>query len=164
MIPCPRCNHAGRAVALTTVEAHTVAPLWARVRGRLRWLFCTDRRCSVGYFTPDDDVITLTEMHTTPFPKSDALKRRVCFCFDHTVGAVLADVTADGVSKIRAAIMEACGRGLDDCTRKNPEGRCCLGNVALLLRSNEDGSKLCCSRQPSEASSLLPASMTGEQR
>ncbi len=120
----------------------------------------------MGYFASDDHVITLAEMRTTPFPKSDASERQVCFCFHHTAAAVLADVTPDGVSNIRAAIVDACGRGLDECERKNPEGRCCLGNIARLLRQNDDTSRAptCCSKDvPSETAARV-ASGRGERR
>jgi len=120
----------------------------------------------VGYFAPDDQVITLAEMRTTPYPKSDASGRKVCFCFDHTVESVLVDVTPSGTSNIKAAIMEACGRGQDDCERMNPEGRCCLGNIARLLKRNGGVSDAptCCSKGAPPETTTLSASTSGERR
>ena len=73
--------------------------------------------------------------HALPFPKCEDPDRLVCFCFVHAVRDITADVLAHGESRIQASITEACRRGADDCKRKNPEGRCCLGNVAAVIRA-----------------------------
>lgn len=74
--------------------------------------------------------------------KDDAPERLVCYCFGHSVAAVLEASAPDGSNRILDEIMDACGRGLDRCEEMNPQGRCCLGNVRALLRTGR--SPDCC--------------------
>jgi len=78
----------------------------------------------------DDEVFLLDEANAVPFHKSPDRSRLVCFCFEHSVAEVEADVIANGTSTIQAAIKAGCQAGHDDCERKNPQGRCCLGTSA----------------------------------
>jgi hypothetical protein len=105
------------------------------------WQFCRTPTCEVGYYaSPDVAPITLDAMRTTPFLKSDEPGRLVCFCFEHTARDIIEDARAHPESTIKVAITEACRSGADDCERKNPEGRCCLGNVAAVIRDARAGS------------------------
>lgn len=167
MTSCPQCGGSGRKVAKVTVEAHTLEARRPPLNGIDGWRFCRTSSCAVGYFGGESDPILLSAMGTVPFPKSDSPERFVCFCFEHTVAAVAEDVRSNPESTIKAAITEACRSGLDDCALKNPEGVCCLGNVATVIRRDADqvsatpeapctseGQGSCC---PSEVRSSQPA-------
>ena len=99
------------------------------------WRFCRTASCAVGYYGTDcKTVVDLDALETTPYPKSDDPNRLVCFCFGHTVAAVIDDVRKNEAPTLQASITDACRRGLDECEEKNPEGRCCLANVAAVIR------------------------------
>lgn len=140
MTLCPNCGESGRGVSAVTVQAHTLAERRASLEALVGWRGCRSPSCDVGYFRDHGEPILLAEMASVPFLKSHSPDRLVCFCFEHTVAAVAEDMRTHGESTIKAAITKACGGGLDDCERKNPEGRCCLGNVAAVVRAvnNDD--------------------------
>ena len=142
MTACPQCGAAGRKVSQLTVEHHARADQRATGSPRDGWRFCPASTCTVGYFVSADVTPILVDaMRTVPFAKSQEPCRLVCFCFEHTARAIAEEVLAGGESIIKAAIAEACRKGADDCERKNPEGRCCLGHVAAVIREvdREDG-------------------------
>lgn len=135
MTACPQCGAGGRKVSGLTVEHHARADQLATGSPRDGWRCCRTPTCPVGYFaSPEDTPILVEAMRTVPFPKSEDPSRLVCFCFEHSARAITEDVLAGGESSIKAAITEACRKGSDDCERKNPEGRCCLGHVAAVIR------------------------------
>ncbi|MEZ4266634.1 MAG: cation transporter [Myxococcota bacterium] len=82
------------------------------------------------------DLVRLDDALAVPFHKSADPQRLVCFCFDHSVADLEADARAHGTSTIQASIAAACKAELDDCERKNPQGRCCLGNVGGVVKSS----------------------------
>ena len=132
MNACPRCGERARKVAAFTVAGHISPTRLGNRADRLGWWLCSSRQCDVVYF--DDDVtISRADVTALPFDKSDAPQRLVCFCFGHSVASVIADLGIHGTSTIRASIKAACRAGRDDCERRNPQGRCCLGNVGKVI-------------------------------
>lgn len=140
MKECPKCGEGGRKVSSVTVEAHTVEGRRRSLDDLDGWRFCRTSSCDVGYFDAGRQRVLVDQMTTVPFQKSDSPERLVCFCFGHTVAAVAQDAVINGESAIKAAITEACRSGLDACALKNPEGVCCLGNVAAVTRDMGQGS------------------------
>lgn len=133
---CPSCGESGRKVGTVTVDAQVEQkgnPSLASVK---EWRFCRTAVCSAAYFSVDNaQVIPFSQLKSLPFPKSLDPDRRVCFCFGHTVADVLANPA------LKSAIVQACRAGQDDCQRLNPEGLCCLGNVASVIGA---GGSSCC--------------------
>jgi len=101
---------------------------------RSGWRLCSTAMCEVGYFQGRETVL-LDGMLALPFHKRDDPARLVCFCFEHSVAEVEADLREHGKSTIAASIRAACKAKRDACTRKNPQGRCCLGNIAEVVRA-----------------------------
>ena len=130
---CPRCEAKGRAIEPVTLEAQVLPERLALLAEHDGWRLCTSADCEVVYFRGDTEVV-LGETRAVPFHKSEAPERLVCFCFEHTVAELEADVVANGTSTIQASIKAACKAGQDDCERKNPQGRCCLGNVGKVVK------------------------------
>ncbi|MBT9555537.1 MAG: cation transporter [Myxococcales bacterium] len=129
---CPECGEVGRTVNAATIVAQVrLDPVPATVEPGT-WRVCRSPRCRVVYFH-GTQVLSRGATLVTPFHKSSDPDRLVCFCFRYTARAVLDDHAAHGRSTIAADIRSRCGRGEQDCIRKNPEGRCCLGNVGALL-------------------------------
>lgn len=118
-----------------TVEHNVLADALSALGGRDGWQICLGGAdCRVGYFR-DADVVLLEQMRVTPFHKARGPERTVCFCFGHSEGDIRDDVRRNGRSTIRESIADACRHGRDDCERSNPEGRCCLGNVARMIET-----------------------------
>jgi hypothetical protein len=58
----------------------------------------------------------------------------VCYCFQHTVGSIRAEIIQTGVSTVIDQIMAGIQAGQCACDIRNPQGSCCLGNVRRLVR------------------------------
>lgn len=156
MSPCPRCETEGRAIGPVTIEAQVLPERLARLTEHEGWRLCTSESCDVVYFL-DGAVVVLGETRGLPFHKSDDPNRLACFCFEHTVAELEADVASNGTSTIQASIKAACKAGRDDCERKNPQGRCCLGNVGQVVKravphdTSRGSGASCCGAETPEA-------------
>lgn len=133
MTPCPRCEAKGRPIESVTLEAQVGPDRIAQLAEHKGWGLCTSDSCEVVCFR-DNEVVVLGETRGVPFHKSEDPQRLVCFCFEHSVAELEADVAANGTSTIQASIKAECKAGRDDCQRKNPQGRCCLGNVGQVVK------------------------------
>ncbi len=133
MNTCPKCEQKGRAIEAATLDAQVVPKRLEKIHDHDDWKMCTTDSCDVVYFS-GEDMVVMGDTIAIPFHKSEDPDRFVCFCFEHSVAEVEADVQAHGESEIRAAIKAACKEGRDDCKRKNPQGRCCLGNIGAVIK------------------------------
>lgn len=125
LVDCPRCGTRGRIVGDQTLDALLVAP---EQRATGAWRFCRKADCSVVYFNDDGAELEANALSVRVGQKEDKADRPICFCFGHSAE----DLRARPV--IREEIKTACRRGEDRCAETNPQGSCCLGNVAAVLR------------------------------
>lgn len=145
MKACPTCGERGGSVKPITIEAQATSPRREAIDGYEGWRLCMSSSCNVVYFR-EQETIESDETRAIPFHKSADPKRLVCFCFEHSVEDIEADVRQLGRSTIQESITAACKTGSDDCERKNPQGRCCLGNVGQVLKrvGVELSDRACC--------------------
>jgi copper chaperone CopZ len=168
---CPRCEAKGRAIDPVTLKAQVLPDRLAGLPVHDEWRLCTSEGCEVVYFRGNKELV-LGETRAVPFHKREDPKRLVCFCFEHSVAELEADVAANGMSTIQASIKAACTAGQDDCKRKNPQGRCCLGNVGHVVKRATpvatDGTQAtgCCGAEagaePAEACCAPKAAVSAE--
>lgn len=131
---CPSCGEKGRAVSALTVTSQLTENAKARLGASAEgFSFCRTGDCEVGYFGfqtfPTRDVSALI------FQKSNDPARLVCYCFNHSVGAIEEEIQKTENSTVLASIRESCKKGLDECEKNNPQGSCCLGNVAGVVKA-----------------------------
>ncbi|MGB1015431.1 MAG: hypothetical protein ACPG4T_14945, partial [Nannocystaceae bacterium] len=147
---CPRCESNGRSIKPVTLQAQVVPARLDQLAEHNGWRLCTSESCEVVYFR-DDQVVVLGETRGVPFHKSEDPERLVCFCFEHSVADIKVDVAENEASTIQASIKAECKAGRDDCERKNPQGRCCLGNVGQAVkRAAPDDGAGCCGDKAAE--------------
>ncbi|MBI4613738.1 MAG: copper ion binding protein [Planctomycetes bacterium] len=126
--------------------------------------FCAEPSCDVAYFHPESGArIARSEVRVRIGQKETEAPRPVCYCFEHTVEEVEAEVLATGTSKVADDITEKCREGLDRCEETNPQGSCCLGNVRRAVKEAQArhagdpaivaaaDTECCCSVAPGEA-------------
>jgi hypothetical protein len=129
---CPRCGKLGKRVDSITVKS--------LYRGSLEDLpvasfrFCETENCPVVYYT-EGFILTEENIKERVYQKH----RRdpdvyICYCFQHKVGDILGDLQNNGISDIPDRIKEGVKLGKCACEIKNPQGRCCLGNVLELIK------------------------------
>lgn len=156
--PCPSCGIQGHRIDAITATAMLGDPALATAPLR----FCATEGCDVVYYGDGHPASFRTrDLSVTVFQKSADPCRLVCYCFGHSVESLEREVATRGASEVPELIAQQCKAGLDDCKRKNPQGRCCLVNVRDVLRAvgslrgpvSDREATCCASRSTSAASS-----------
>ncbi len=96
----------------------------------------------------EHEVMIVVCADEAPFQMVNPEQSQICFCFGYTEADIVEDYRSHGHSMIQRSIRDACRQGLSDCERLNPQGRCCLGDIAILLKNLSqagDASQGCCS-------------------
>ena len=130
---CPVCGERGRAVSALTVESLLTEDAISRLRFPGGFSFCRTENCDVSYFGAE--TLRTADVRVPIFQKSTDRVRPVCYCFNHSVESIEKEVEQTGTSTVPASIREKCKKGLDECEKNNPQGSCCLGNVARVVKS-----------------------------
>ncbi len=130
--PCPVCGNAGRRVAALTLDNHLPERLRTSIGDDAA--FCLNPECKVVYCNPKGLVVKQGETLAAVTIKDAGDDVRVCYCLDISRGDVRADLVRQGKTDIPEQIKKGIAEGRCDCERKNPQGACCLGNVAAEIK------------------------------
>lgn len=133
--PCPICGNAGRKVTALTLDNHVPGLLRAKIGDDVT--FCLNPACDVVYCNPSGVVVRRGETILPVTIKDGGDDVNVCYCFDFRRRDLRADLEARGKTDIPAQIRKGIAEGRCDCERKNPQGACCLGNVAAAIKKIE---------------------------
>lgn len=135
---CSCCGQKGKRVSSITVAALVLGPLKSEVREG-DYILCLNPGCAQVYTGSDG---------ARSFVKSDLAVRvgykeqdgphLVCYCFDHSVEEVEAELRASGRTTIPERIKAEVKAGRCACDVKNPQGTCCLGNVNRAMKEAQD--------------------------
>lgn len=126
--PCPVCGDAGRKVSAVTLNGHLPGPLRAAFGDEAT--FCLNPTCGVVYCNPAG-MIARKEQTVLPVTiKDEGDDVPVCYCFGFTRSDL-----REGQTAIPDLIRKGIDEGRCDCERMNPQGACCLGNVARAIRN-----------------------------
>jgi len=110
-----------------TLDALLTAPAQRAPGG---WRFCRNPMCAAVYFHGQDGAILGKDALSVRVGQKDrAADRPICYCFDHSAEELVQRPS------IADDIKAACRRGEDRCAQTNPQGSCCLGNVAAVLKT-----------------------------
>ena len=97
------------------------------------WRACLSSACPVAYYGANT-TISVAEVSATVHHKSLSSDPLVCFCFGYRRSDLeRSKRSADSVNPVVREIRSRCRQGLGECQTKNPEGRCCLRNIAQIL-------------------------------
>ncbi|GAB6172416.1 hypothetical protein JCM15765_18940 [Paradesulfitobacterium aromaticivorans] len=96
---------------------------------------CTNKTCSVVYFSEKQEVFETKDMKVEVYTKSDNEDCPVCYCFGWTKKRVQQELAETGKSTALEEITAHTKAGRCGCEVNNPEGSCCIGNVKRLLES-----------------------------
>lgn len=135
-IPCPTCGKTGKTVTRLTLEALLKSEHRPAIPVQQEeFCFCPTPTCEVVYFLPGnalfrkDDLsvqVGLKEPHDPTAP--------VCYCFGWTPQKIQAELETTGRSTVIDQIKVQVKAGYCDCEATNPQGSCCLGNVAKAVQ------------------------------
>jgi len=130
--PCPVCGNAGRKVTPLTLDHHVPRPQRAQLGNDAT--FCLNPDCDVVYCAPSGFVVRRGETLWPATIKDSGDDVLACYCFEHKRGDIRRDLKSKGSTDIPERIKQGIKDGRCDCERKNPQGACCLGNVAAEIR------------------------------
>jgi hypothetical protein len=130
---CPRCGRAGQPVDRITVKAMLRPPALMRLSAP-EHRFCPTQNCPVVYFGLEQ-VFDRGDVVVPVFQKEPAGDRTVCYCFAIREGDIRRELVDLGRSTAGDRIRALVKAGRCACEVKNPQGSCCLGNVAAATRA-----------------------------
>ncbi|OFV85732.1 MAG: hypothetical protein A2V74_10655 [Acidobacteria bacterium RBG_16_70_10] len=130
---CPECGRSGREVERITVKAMLRPQALARLSAP-EHRFCATASCPVVYFGRGE-VFRRADVLVPVFQKEPSGNRTVCYCFAVTEEDVRREVGASGRATSADRITELVKAGRCACEVRNPQGSCCLGNIALVAKS-----------------------------
>jgi hypothetical protein len=130
---CPACGKPGRLVERITVKAMLRPEALMRLSAP-EHRFCATPECPVVYFGTDE-VFDREEIGVPVFQKEPAGDRPVCYCFGVGEGDLRQELVETGQSTASDRISALVRAERCACEVKNPQGSCCLGNVAAATKA-----------------------------
>lgn len=125
---CPGCDAKGRPVDRITLKALLRPEALARMSpGAYR--FCGTPECSIVYFRPDS-TFERGDLAVPVFQKERPGTRTVCYCLVITEVDIARELTERGRSSAAERVTQLVKDERCACEVRNPQGTCCLGNVA----------------------------------
>ncbi|PIQ84621.1 MAG: hypothetical protein COV75_01290 [Candidatus Omnitrophica bacterium CG11_big_fil_rev_8_21_14_0_20_63_9] len=132
---CPACGTLGKPVKRITLGALLKPEARSRIPLQEEFCFCRMATCEIVYFREGE----------APFRKDDlgvrvGLKEPqdptvpVCYCFGWTPQKIRAEIEATGQSTAIEQIKAQVKASNCYCEVTNPQGSCCLGNVAKAVQ------------------------------
>lgn len=129
-LACPVCGKQARKVGKETLD-HQLERT-ARAKFGAEAGFCPNPACEVVYFG-GAAVVRKGETALAVTQKDPGDEVFVCYCFEHRRGDLRRDLIQKGTTDIPDRIKQGIKEGRCDCERRNPQGACCLGNVAAAI-------------------------------
>jgi hypothetical protein len=119
-------------VSALTLDNHIPAHL--RKGFEKKATFCPNPSCEVIYCDNAGKIIRKGETVLPVTVKDPGDDVYVCYCFEFKRSDLRRDLKEKGRTDIPDQIKKNVQEGRCDCERKNPQGACCLGNVANTIK------------------------------
>ncbi len=133
---CPACGLRGKDLDEITLKALLRGKALARC-SEGRHHFCATHSCPLVYFG-EHETFSRDDLTVPIFQKESKPKRPVCYCFDVSEADIQREIALTGRSTASQRIRALVNAGRCACEVKNPQGSCCLGNVAIVERADRE--------------------------
>jgi hypothetical protein len=130
---CPRCGEKGKPVSLATVGAMAKTEVEAAKLSAQEYKLCRNRDCPVVYYAGKAQ-LEKGDLRVLVNFKERNYEGPVCYCFNHTVASIRAEIASIGHSTAQAMITKEVKAGRCACEVKNPAGTCCLGDIVRAVQ------------------------------
>jgi Zinc binding domain len=130
---CPSCGRPGQPVEPITVKALLRPEALARLSAPAH-RFCPTPSCPAVYFG-EEETFRREDVAVAVFQKEPAGNRTVCYCFAVSEADLRREIDETGGSTAAGRITDHVRAGRCACEIKNPQGSCCLGNVAVAEKT-----------------------------
>lgn len=131
---CLRCGEKGKPVSLVTVGAMVKTDVEAAKLIAREYKLCRNPDCAVVYYFGGIQ-LEKSDLRVPVNFKEQNYEGPVCYCFNHTVASIRAEVQAKGHSTAQEMITQEIRAGRCACEVKNPAGACCLGDVIRAIQT-----------------------------
>ncbi len=131
---CASCGQKGREVDVLTVKSMLTPSALATLDISQRFRFCSHPACKVVYFGHTGQQFLIEDMSIPVFQKDTRPSVPVCYCFGWTRARIREELSSTGTSTAAASISAHIKAGRCACEVNNPQGACCLGNVASSVK------------------------------
>jgi len=125
----------GAAVEVRTL-LHQLRPDRAERLGRSEYRFCEAPDCDTVYFSTDG-VLTFGAADLrgrVGLKMLGSASAPVCYCFGFTAGNLATELGASGSAEVPRRIRALVKARMCACEVRNPSGRCCLGEIARIVK------------------------------
>lgn len=130
---CPQCGKPGRALDRITLKA-LLRPAALMRLSAPEHRFCPTPGCPVVYFGLAE-IFDKEEILVPVFQKEPPGARTVCYCFAITEPDIHRELVETGRSTASDRVTALVKAERCACEVKNPQGSCCLGNLAAATRA-----------------------------
>ncbi|MDP3723872.1 MAG: hypothetical protein Q8R91_10345 [Candidatus Omnitrophota bacterium] len=129
------CGQRGTSVARITLVALLRPEHHPQIPAQEACCFCRTPTCEVVYFAPGRVVFRKHDLSVRiGLKEPDDPAAPVCYCFGWTPEKIRAELAATGRSTVIDQIKAQVKTGNCSCEVTNPQGSCCLGNVAKAVQ------------------------------
>lgn len=132
---CPTCGQQGKTVTRLTLGALLKPERRQDIPVQDEFCFCKTPTCEVVYYLPStvlfgkDDLSVRVGLKEPTDPTAP-----VCYCFGWTPKRIRTELEETGNSTAIEHIKAQVKTGNCYCEVTNPQGSCCLGNVAKVVQ------------------------------
>lgn len=132
---CPACGEQGRAVTRITLGALLKPERRPQIPLQDEFCFCKTPTCEVVYFLPGNPLFRKGDVSVQVGLKEPGNPvASVCYCFGWTPQRIREELEMTGRSTTIDQIKAQVKAGNCYCEVTNPQGSCCLGNVAKAVQ------------------------------
>ncbi len=132
---CPECGALGKPVVRITLGALLKPEARVRIPRQEEFCFCRTATCEVVYFREGEALFRKDDLGVrVGLKEPQDPTAPVCYCFGWTPQKIRAEIEAAGQSTAIEQIKAQVKIGNCYCEVSNPQGSCCLGNVAKAVQ------------------------------
>ncbi len=132
---CPACGQLGTRVGRLTLGALLKPERRPHIPRQDEIGFCRTPTCEVVYFKNTHALFRTADLSVSVgLKKPDDPTAPVCYCFGWTPQKIQAEIKTTGKSTTIDQIKAQVKAGNCYCEVTNPQGSCCLGNVAKVVQ------------------------------
>ncbi len=139
---CPMCGRRGKPVPRFTVSVMLRDPVVYMHPERLpdgKYFICEAKSCPTVYFGVANGItFSKDQLRVRVWQKGDDPDVPVCYCFHHTLSSIGEEIARAGGTDVLSRIGAEVKAGNCRCEVTNPQGSCCLGNVAKAVKIAKD--------------------------
>jgi len=131
---CPQCGALGKPVKRITMGALLKPEHRPQIPIQEEFCFCRTEGCDAVYFRPGEVLFRKGDLAVRiGLKEPDDPTAPVCYCFGWTPEKIRSELEATGKSTVVDQIKAQVKTSNCYCEVTNPQGSCCLGNMAKAV-------------------------------